>query len=419
MPFARTAGMRRVSTLGLLGSLALMLACGGGNNTSNPNPIVTATQNTQPIVVNGGPPAAINLAGIYPNGAFTSVTVCVPGSTTSCQSIDGILVDTGSFGLRILASSSGGELTLALPSTTINGQAVAECTVFADHSFIWGPVETADVKIAGEQASSLPVNVIGDTSFSPVPSGCSSGGGTDDDSIAALGANGILGVGSFSDDCGSACAPSAVTPPTGDPYYGCSSSGCQTMLVGLSQQVQNPVSLFAADNNGVILKFPSVSAPQPSVTGSMVFGIGTQADNSLGSAIVFPLDPSTFDITTTYNNVAYPGSFIDSGSNGIFFLDTATTGLQRCPDTAAWYCPSSPINIPVANQATGGSPDAFTFTVGNFDQLTAGSNAAIPNSSGPDPGVFDFGLPFFYGRNVFTSIQGTTAPGGQTPYWAY
>ena len=40
----------------------------------------------------------------------------------------------------------------------------------------------------------------------------------------------------------------------------------------------------------------------------------------------------------------------------------------------------------------------------------------IPGSSGG----FDWGLPFFFGRNVFVAIQGqSTRPGGTAPYWAY
>lgn len=29
---------------------------------------------------------------------------------------------------------------------------------------------------------------------------------------------------------------------------------------------------------------------------------------------------------------------------------------------------------------------------------------------------FDWGLPFFYGRNVFTAIEGQSTPGGTGPY---
>jgi len=34
-------------------------------------------------------------------------------------------------------------------------------------------------------------------------------------------------------------------------------------------------------------------------------------------------------------------------------------------------------------------------------------------------GVFDWGLPFFYGRNVYAAIEQQSTPGGVGPYFAY
>jgi hypothetical protein len=48
------------------------------------------------------------------------------------------------------------------------------------------------------------------------------------------------------------------------------------------------------------------------------------------------------------------------------------------------------------------------------------SNAAVfPTLGGPLSGMFDFGLPFFYGKNVYVAIDGRATPGGNGPYWAY
>jgi len=85
------------------------------------------------VSVNAGP------TGQFPNTVLTSVTVCVPGTQT-CQTIPNVMVDTGSTGLRLLASV----LTIALPPVTspTTGHAYSECTDFAD-GVTWGAVSAA------------------------------------------------------------------------------------------------------------------------------------------------------------------------------------------------------------------------------------------------------------------------------------
>src|SRR5208337_4740797 len=201
--------------------------------------------NVQSITLNAGPTAGAPYNNPYVDGAFTSVTVCVPGSTTNCQTISGVLVDTGSSGLRVLSSA----LTLSLPQQTgSKGDPIVECLPFVG-SFTWGPVQTVDMSIAGEQAKSLPIQVIGSANFSTIPGSCSSNGSPADD-LATLGANGILGVGSFAQDCGSACTVSGAS--NAGWYYACPAAGCAVTTESLADQVLNPVTLFAADNNGVI-----------------------------------------------------------------------------------------------------------------------------------------------------------------------
>src|SRR5947199_6526413 len=140
-----------------LGLTTVSLACGGGSShKSSMLPVAASASNIQPIVVNSGP------AGNYANGLFTSVTVCVP-STSNCQSIDGILVDTGSYGLRLLSSAGGGALTLSLPQQKgPSGNPIGECAVFVS-GYTWGPVAAADISMAGEQASNIPVQIIDPT----------------------------------------------------------------------------------------------------------------------------------------------------------------------------------------------------------------------------------------------------------------
>ena len=194
----------------LAGILMATAGCGGSSSpgTSSGGGSTTAANNVQSISVNTGPTAGPPINSPAINEAFTSVTVCAPGSSSNCQTINGILVDTGSPGLRILSSA----LTISLPQQTgAGGNAVVECLPFID-GFTWGPVQTADLTIAGEQAKNLSIQVIGGTAFTNIPTSCSSNGAEEDD-LKNLGANGILGIGSFVQDCGEACTVTGSNNP--------------------------------------------------------------------------------------------------------------------------------------------------------------------------------------------------------------
>ncbi len=380
------------------------LGCGGSSSPKT-NTITTTGQNVAPISVNGGP------NGNYANGLFISVTVCVP-STSTCQAIPNVLVDTGSSGLRILASA----MTISLPQQSGSNGPVVECLPFIS-GYTWGPVETADVQIAGEKGSSVPIQAINETAF-PVPTACSNQGPAMD-SVQTLGANGILGIGLAGPDC-FACSPNSgqANPNL---YFACPTSGCQPITQTLTNQVQNPVALFGADNNGVIVELPAASSPSPTLTGSLVFGIGTQSNNALHGATVYTVDQFG-NFTTTYQGKSYSSSFIDSGSNGYFFLDTALTGIPVCSGAnSGFYCPTSTQNLTATNQGAQGGSGSINFSVANADSLFNSSNFVFPNLAGPvtSADYFDWGVPFFLGRDVYVAIDGKSTSGGSGPFWAY
>jgi hypothetical protein len=382
-------------------ALAVAAGCGGSNKSHS---ITTSGPNVQPISVEAGP------AGDYVNGAFTSVTICVPASS-NCQTITGVLVDTGSVGLRILSSA----LSLPLPQQTgSSGNPIAECLPFVS-SYTWGPVQSADIQMAQETASAVPIQVLSDTAF-PVPSECVNFGLQSADTLQALGANGLLGVGSFPEDCGQACAQSSSFGL----YYDCSSSGCQPTTEPVASQVQNPVALFATDNNGVVIELPEVDGAQTTVNGSLIFGIGTQSNNGLGDADVYTLN-SNADFTTQFQGQMYSDSFLDSGSNGVFFLDSSATGIPACTDGSGFYCPTSVQNLSATNVGANGASGPVSFSVANADSVLSSNpgDTAFSQLAGPNPGSFDWGLPFFFGRDVFTAIDGKSTPNGSGPYWAY
>jgi hypothetical protein len=405
-------GAREILVWTLCGMVAVWATgCGHASLPGGGGDTPPAANNVLAISVNTGPTAATNP---YINGAFTSVTVCVPGSTTQCQTIDGILVDTGSPGLRILSSA----LTVALPQQTdSSSNPIVECAPFAS-GVIWGPVQTADMTVAGEKASSLPVQVIGSNSFSNVPTACSDEG-TPVEDLQDLGANGILGIGSYQQDCGSACTLSGASNP--GVYYTCPTTGCVVTTEAVASQVTNPVVMFPTDNNGTIIELPALTGSAVSLDGSLIFGIGTESNNGLGGATIYTMDPATGNFSTMFNGQTYTdAAFLDSGSNATYFLDSTTTGMTTCTNYTFWYCPGGTLNFSATNMGANGNSSIINFSVGNADSLVANqSDGAANGLAGPFPNTFDWGLPFFFGRNVYTAIEGQSTPQGTGPYWAY
>ena len=408
--------VRCLLTTACIAALTLMQGCGGGGaDTTAPaaaastNTIATAAANVHPISVDSGLANNINLA-------FTKVTLCAPGSSTNCQTIDNIVVDTGSSGLRILSSALAGSLALQ-QQVDAKGAALIECAQFVD-GYTWGPVKLADLKLAGEQAGSLPIQVIGDPDYPGVPARCAATGASRN-TVQELRANGILGVSVFRQDCGSAC----TQPNNRGMYYACSSpSVCLQTAVALAQQVPNPVGMFAVNNNGVLIQLPPVPAGgAASLAGALVFGIGTQANNGLGAARVLAVDPGNGNFTTLYKGSSYTASFIDSGSNGLFFSDS----IAVCDSSSAapgFYCPASTLNASATLQGRNGASATVDFSIANAGSLVAASPgfAAYGNVGAPFvANSFNWGLPFFYGRNVYTAIEGAGTPAGPGPYVAF
>ena len=188
----------------------------------------------------------------------------------------------------------------------------------------------------------------------------------------------------------------------------------------------NPVTLFATDNNGVIIELPAVTATGAStMTGAIVFGVDTQTNNSSGTATVMTVDPVYGDLATSLNGVAFPQSFLDTGSNGIYFNDTGLVpSLTQCTDNAnsSFYCPSATASFTALVQSTDGVTVSVPFSVASADSLRTGASlVAFDDLAGSYSvtGTFDWGLPFFFGRNVYTVIEGKSTLVGIGPYVAF
>jgi len=406
--------------------LALLVsACGGGGGGSaSATPNASTSSSAGPSVTNATPtPQALAAnavrvsvdAGVsnVPNMPFVSLTICAPG-TTQCQTIDHVLVDTGSWGVRVFASQLPASLALDQQKDA-SGHLVAECMQFFN-GFTWGAVKLADLQIAGEKAASLPIQVI-DPNYASVPADCASVG-VARNTPAMLQANGILGIGVFKHDCGANCVSQAL-PGT---YYGCNGAACTSIALPEALQVANPIPYFATDNNGSLLSLPAVTGGAQSVSGQLVFGIGTQSNNTLGSAQVIGVSPLNGTFTTVHDGTTYSRSILDSGSTGLFFRSNA---LPVCASpNNAYYCPASTTQLSAMMEGVNGGTSAVSFSVANASVVaqTYPNDSALPLLAGPafvTSSIFDWGLPFFYGRTVYAAIEQQATPGGAGPYVAY
>ncbi|RZF26580.1 DUF3443 domain-containing protein [Paraburkholderia sp. UYCP14C] len=369
----------------------------GASNTSATVPQST-TPNVQPVTVSVSP-------GNTRNMLTTSVTVCQAG-TSNCATIDDIQVDTGSNGLRILASAL--PTTLSLPTIAAGSGASAECAVFGS-GYAWGSIRNADVRMAGQQASSIPIQVIADSALPAAPADCANSGASLL-TVSSLHSNGILGVGLFPVDCGNGCSNSALPRW----YYSCTTSGCTATAQPLAHQVTNPVSSFPLDNNGVVIDLPAVAdAGAASVSGSLIFGIGTQSNNTLTSTNVLKANSVTGYVTTSTGGQTYAVSYLDSGSNGLFFHST------QFPLCGEWYCPTSTQSANASLTGIDGVSSTVSFDVGDSNTLFASSNNAFDNLAGDSSQGFGWGLPFFYGKRIYTAIAARNTSAGQGPYYAF
>ena len=451
--------MRKFKLWTALAVCAVLAACGGGgggsgsSSSSNQNTTVNGSTSYTQVIAGPGSNAAVmtvaaapaNSGVVVANVPMVSVTICLPNSPSTCATINNVQVDTGSSGFRVLSSALDSAFTSAtwqagLPQVTApttGSPPEAECMTFAD-GIAFGGVRKANLTVASESAANLNIEVIGDSAAPRPTTGQVNSGETaaaqtalascenlaNQSTPQTLHANGVLGVGTAVDDCYYCHSGTNATPM----YYSCttgSSPTCSNLngtTLSSANIVTNPVASFPTDNNGVIVELPPVGASgAATATGVLVFGIGTASNNGLGSAQVFGADSITGNITTSFQGNSYDNSFFDSGSNSLFF----TASIATCADSSTFYCPSSTQALTAMIEGTNGVNATLNFSVANTDTLTQSGNYAFDDQAGTagtyfaSNATFDWGLPAFYGRNVFTAMVGKNTPGGAGPYYAF
>lgn len=342
----------------------------------------------------------------YANEPCVTVTVCVPG-TSNCKSIPNVLVDTGSYGLRIFSSVLSG---LSLPSVSTGSGTMAECVSYLDNSSDWGPIATADIMLGSQRASNVRMQIIQST-YPGIPSGCTN----PDDSPANIGFNGIIGLGMYTSDCGPGCETTAAN----ETYYSCSGTTCTNIAVPEASQVSNPIASLATDNNGVALQLPDVSSSgSDMISGYLIFGVATRGNNTPIGATVLTTDQYG-EISTTFNGHTY-SAFLDSGSNGLYFPQPSS--LTTCgsnTDVAGWYCPSTAINFSATLIGNNNISANVGFQIGNAQTLLDSNFIVFNNVGAPNSSGFDWGLPFYLGRTVYVGLDSKSSSLASGTYWAF
>ena len=436
-------------TLGvaLLSASVVLSACGGGSGESSTNSginwpasaswPVTPTPPSPPVDTSNSVPIVVDTSMDAVNQPSVTVTLCPAGApnNSQCVTVTNMLVDTGSVGVRVASSALSPALNAQLLTQVgatddkVGSAPIVQCALFAS-GFTWGPIKRADVILGNKKASNIPIQVIGDGGYT-APDDCTSRGGPDLGPL--LGANGnrafngIVGIGHFVRD--SSLAAKSVIPAG---YYYCpTTNSCTGTRVPLTRQVMNPVAGLATNNNGTVIRLPALPAGgQVRVTGQLIFGVGTQANNALpANANILQVDGNGL-FTTQYQGRAIINSAIDSGTNGYAFSDATI------PTTGEWYTPPSDqaLSATMASTNGTGNPVMVQFSIGNATNMMGSGYAAYDNlgmylASLPVYDVstnnmlseegFLWGLPFFYGRSVYTVLENAKVGTQAGPFVAF
>ncbi|MHB8422870.1 MAG: DUF3443 family protein [Leptospirales bacterium] len=425
--------------IGLCAGFLLTAGCGSGSSQGGPGPVSSTCQagnstttigsglNTLPLYLGSAGTNSSAVCGGYLNAPCTDVTIC--DASGNCQTISNVLVDSGSSGFRIFKSVLSSHLSFT--PIAVSGNQVGECAKFGNGSYgDWGGLVSAQITLGGEPPVTVPIQII-DPAFAGqytnsgnpgAPSPACGSTFSPDTSPGNAGFNAILGVGPGVYWCGSACTTS--TAP-GD-YFICPSNTCTGTILSEPDQDQNPVaSLTNGDQNGVALSLPCpAAAGSSSLTGTLYIGIGTRSNNTPATGVTaYPSSGSpdfVFDTTFNghnYNPNTYPNlAFIDSGSPTYYFTDSSIPTCSAFGGT--FYCPSGGTTLSAIMAGDSGSPSiTVDFSVDNPNAMSSGSS--VFDDIAKPGGGFDWGMPFFFGREVFVGINGKTSSLGTGPYWAF
>lgn len=341
------------------------------------------------------------------NRLTVSITVCEPGTDT-CATIDHVMVDTGSTGLRLDRAALPAEFRLpVLPGP--QSQPLAECLRFGDGTAAWGGLYGADFRIGSLRAPDLPVQLFEDDAPNRA--------GDCPQSKVTPTSNGTLGVSAHLTDCFGRCDQTVWVPLV----YGCAEAACTPLRGAVAPEFRLPNPLTRLDAgriNGLIFDLPPLPpGGARTLTGTLTFGIDAGA--LAGARILRLNERGAF--TTRYDGRTLPASYIDSGTGTYTF---ANLRLPACIRPSWAFCISPPQELQAVMVGEDGTEIPMGFRVGDYNaELTSGNTVSdrMATIAAQDSQAFVWGAPFFMGKRVFlvpegASVLGTGTPG---PFYAF
>jgi hypothetical protein len=192
----------------------------------------------------------------------------------------------------------------------------------------------------------------------------------------------------------------------------------------------NPIKFTSLDNNGWILKTPSVPAGgTSSLPATLTLGLGTRSNNSIDPSVkILRINQNGF------NQVQFQGqvfkALLDTGTPEWIFPQPLKN-VPRCAasgGSAQIYCPSQVLTLDVKALGGDAGPEIqsdVSFQISSLSNMKGPVFEGIGVSPSPDSleaygrGLFILGAPFFFGRAVYYGIAGAETPGGVGPFNAF
>jgi len=123
------------------------------------------------------------------------------------------------------------------------------------------------------------------------------------------------------------------------------------------------------------------------------------------------------NVQTIYNSTNYPNSYVDSGTDDYEIPDNSIPPCTKHGDGGDFDCPLSTLNLQASVEGTNTAVvSSVSFSVESAAHLfssnpTFAAFDDLADSAPPETDSFAWGLPFFFGRPVYNSINGQTVAG--------